>query len=296
MKKNKGGKKNTKGTNNSRKTKATTRKSATGRAIPLKSGANAPGVFEDHAIDPLAQAQDLMFDAFEAPTRKQALALARKALSICPDCADAHTFLAKNAAKSTEEAIEMLGEAVAAGERALGKEAFKELEGHFWGHIETRPYMRARGTLADTLYTSGKVEEAAGHYQDMLRLNPNDNQGVRDQLMHCFIALDRDEDAEQLFTRYERDPLAVWRYSRALLDFRKHGDTARSNESLKAALGQNPHVASFLLGKKKLPKTLPTYHGFGDENEAVCYVHESLELWRDTPGTLAWLKSVAERT
>ena len=54
----------------------------------------------------VAEAQQLMYDAWEAPTRQRAVALAKKALSISPDCADAYTFLAEQTAKSVEEAID----------------------------------------------------------------------------------------------------------------------------------------------------------------------------------------------
>jgi Tetratricopeptide repeat len=39
--------------------------------------------------------------------------------------------------------------------------------------------MRARAGLAATLDALGDVEAAIGHYRDMLRLNPGDNQGIR---------------------------------------------------------------------------------------------------------------------
>jgi tetratricopeptide repeat protein len=41
------------------------------------------------------------------------------------------------------------------------------------------PYMRARLGLAHSLWTAGRRDEAVQHLQDMLRLNPGDNQGVR---------------------------------------------------------------------------------------------------------------------
>ena len=44
------------------------------------------------ADTPLEQAQDLVYDALEARGRKQ-LQLVRKALQICPDCAEAYVLL-----------------------------------------------------------------------------------------------------------------------------------------------------------------------------------------------------------
>ena len=53
------------------------------------------------------EAQEIMYDAWEAPTRQRAVALAKKALEVSPDCADAYNLLAEETAKSLEEALEL---------------------------------------------------------------------------------------------------------------------------------------------------------------------------------------------
>lgn len=239
--------------------------------------------------DAVAEAQQLMYDAWEAPTRQRAVALAKKALSISPDCADAYNFLAEQTAKSVEEAIDLYAKGVQAGERAIGKQAFKEDVGHFWGLLETRPYMRARAALAECLWAGGRHDEAVAHYQDLLRLNPNDNQGIRYLLMPCLIEMSCDKDAEKLFKQFDDDGMATWMYSRVLLDFRKHGDSSKADASLKAALAENKFVPSYLLGRKKMPRVLPDHYGFGDDSEAVIYVHGNKAAWHSTPGSLEWL-------
>jgi tetratricopeptide (TPR) repeat protein len=235
------------------------------------------------------EAQQLIYDAWEAPTRQRTVAPAKRALAISADCADAYNILAEETATSLEEAIDFYRKGVEAGERALGKKAFKEDVGYFWGIFETRPYMRSRAGLAQSLWEAGQREEAVEHYRELLRLNPNDNQGIRDILMPRFIELGRDEDAESLYKQYEDDGMAVWMYSRALLDFRKHGDSETSCRSLEAALKENKHVPSYLLGRKKMPRTLPGYYGFGDDNEALIYAHGNKAAWKATPGALEWL-------
>jgi len=256
---------------------------------PLFLEGSMSGLFKGNTRSAIDVAQELIYDAWEAPTKKRRVALARKALKISPDCADAYLLLAETEATSADEVINFYRKGVEAGERAIGKKAFKNDVGHFWGILETRPYMRARAGLAECLREMGKTEEAVDHYWDMLRLNPNDNQGVRDLLMPCLIELGRDQDAEKLFKQYRNDGMAVWLYSRVLLDFRKHGDSAVSCKSLKTALKENRHVPDYLLGRKKLPRYLPDYYGFGDENEAVFYAYGSREAWKATPGALEWL-------
>jgi len=286
-------KKKTKKKTAKKRTKQVTSNSAPVESLPslqsmegLLAGLGGMGRGGRSAVD---KAQEIMYDAWEAPTRQRAVTLARKALEVSPDCADAYNLLAEEAAESLEEAIELYEKGVEAGERALGKKTFKEDVGHFWGLLETRPYMRARAGLAQCLWEAGRREEAVEHYWDLLRLNPNDNQGIRDLLMPCLIELGRDGDAEKLFKQYKGDGMAVWMYSRALLDFRKHGDSPAAVKSLKAALGENKHVPSYLLGHKKMPRTLPSHYGFGDDNEAVLYAHGNRAAWKATPGALEWL-------
>lgn len=256
-----------------------------------KKAAQSPNGICRGGRDLIAEAQMVMYDAWEAPTRRRAIALAKKALSISPDCADAYNLLAEETAETLEESLDLYTKGLEAGERALGKRAFKEDVGLFWGLLETRPYMRAREGLAQSLWEAGRREEAVAHYWDMLRLNPNDNQGIRDMLMPCLIELGLDKDAEKLHKKYKKDCMATWVYSRALLDFRKHGDSDVSRKSLDKAVGENMLVPLYLLGKKKMPKSLPDYYGFGDENEAVIYIHDNQAAWQATPRALEWLAS-----
>jgi tetratricopeptide (TPR) repeat protein len=134
----------------------------------------------------IEKAQDLIYDAWERATARSRIALARKALAITPLCADAYSILAEEA-RSVEEARDLYARGVEAGELELGRKGFKEYAGHFWGFLETRPYMRARAGLAGALLKLGEGEAAIGHYRDMLELNPGDNQGIRYVLTGCLL-------------------------------------------------------------------------------------------------------------
>jgi tetratricopeptide (TPR) repeat protein len=247
-------------------------------------------VDEHGSTDARDRAQQLMYDAWETPDHRTRTKLARKALEIYSDCTDALSCLAEDSI-DPEEALTYYRLAVEAGERDLGPESFTEDVGHFWGFLKTRPYMRAREGLAQALRAVGRIDEAAEHYEEMLRLNPNDNQGVRMQLLPLLIELDRDEDAASLLERYYDDAFSAMTYGRALLEFRASGDSDAAQERLSKALEANKHVPALLTGKKKMPRTLPDYHGFGDKNEAVAVVHDSRDSWRRTPGALDWLKA-----
>lgn len=238
---------------------------------------------------PLGKAQALMYRAFDEPDLHKRIQLALDALDISPDCADAFNLLAEHAS-SRKETRRLYELGVAAGERALGPEAFQRDVGHFWGILETRPYMRARIGLAHGLWSAGRREEAVQHLQDMLRLNPNDNQGVRYTLAGFLLFLDRDDDLARLLDQYD-ESMATWAYTKALLAFRKHGDTPETRHLLSAAKKANKHVPLYLLGEKQGPPFQPDYYSPGDENEAVNYIGGFLAAWKFTPGALAWLRA-----
>ena len=237
---------------------------------------------------PLEEAQDIMYDAWQATGRRR-VDLARKALAVSPDCADAYVLLAEETARSLVEARTLYEEGVKAGERALGQARFEEDAGHFWGITDTRPYMRARKGLADTLWALGQHHEAMAHYQELLRLNPGDNQGIRYVLAQCLLAEGEDTALDKLLDQYKDDASADWAYTRALSRFRREGGSRRANTAAKAALRANAYVPLYLAGIKKLPRRLPDYVGLGDENEAVSYAAASISIWRKTEGAIEWL-------
>jgi len=240
------------------------------------------------ALTPLEEAQDLMYEAWDAKGVARTR-LARKALEMSPDCADAYVLLAEESARNVEEARDLFAQGLAAGERGLGPEFFEEEAGHFWGILETRPYMRAREGLAERLWRLGEREAAIEHYREMLRLNPNDNQGVRYVLLDCLLGMGRNDEAGELLSRYEDDGSAEWLYNHALWLFRREGGSPNAARSIKEALAENKHVPAYLLGRKRIPSRLPDTLAFGGDDEAVDYVIHALSNWMSTSGALTWL-------
>ena len=237
----------------------------------------------------LEDAQDLMYRAWETADQRQRVALAKEALSRSPLCADAYVLLAEETAKTPAEAIELYRKGLEAGEKAIGPAAFQEDVGHFWGLLETRPYMRARGGLAQALWDVGRHDEAIEHYRELLRLNPNDNQGNRYLLAGCLLALDRDADLTALLNAYGQESTAEWSYTWALIAYRRDGDSVEARSLLEKATTANSHVASYLLGRKKLPRKPVPYITMGGEDEAQEYARRYAAVWANTEGALEWL-------
>jgi tetratricopeptide (TPR) repeat protein len=256
---------------------------------PMQELARQIGAEQGWGDPDLKRAQKLMYRAFEERNPAKRIALAHDALAISPNCADAYVLLAEEEADTVQRALAYYEQGVAAGERALGKEFFEENTGHFWGILETRPYMRARQGLADALWRLKRQEEARDHFRDMLRLNPGDNQGIRDLLLALLLEMERDDEARQLLEQYRDEWTAVWLYTGALLEFRQHGASGHANKSLADALEENPHVPAYLTGRKRIPNRLPPLVGWGEESEAIAYASDHLNHWRRTPGAVEWL-------
>lgn len=268
---------------------------------PLRIRLSLPLLFEPDAADEILarwksagggpsqeMADELARTAWQARGRRRIL-LARRALEIWPHCADAYVLLGRHAA-TPQEAHDLFAQGVAAGERALGPEVFRDGVGHFWGLVETQPYMRARQWLAESLRALGRGDEAAAHFEDMLRLNPSDNQGARYLLANLLLELEGHDRLAELLDRYKDDDLADFSYTRALLAFRLEGDSTEALRLLRQALKSNAFVPMYLLGRRPLPLQAPAMFSPGRDDEAGGYALEAIELWRNTPGALDWLK------
>ena len=241
----------------------------------------------------MEQAQALIFQALESSSTRRTM-LARQALTISADCADAYVLLAE--ATDDVHAIRGLYEqGVEAGERALGPDVFATEVGHFWGIVETRPYMRARRGLGEVLWALGEREAAIGHLQELLRLNPGDNQGNRYPLLIWLLSVGDVAAAERLLDAYGDEVTANWAYTRALLLFRRRGAKRQAEQALVRALEANPFVPQYLLGAKDPPRSLPQYMGIGDDAEAIDYVAGAHKVWFQQTDAVDWLVAVIAR-
>jgi hypothetical protein len=93
-------------------------------------------------------------------------------------------------------------EVVEKAERNFGEDFFQENLGHFWGEVTTRPYMRAKHHLGELLVEAGRLQEAISVFARMVELNPNDNQGIRYQLVSLYLASKQPDRTAELMSRF----------------------------------------------------------------------------------------------
>ncbi len=260
-------------------------------AIGEKFGGKSIDEIPSSATAPLDRAQELAYKAFGAQGRLR-LKLARQALAVCPDCADAYVILAERA-RRPERARELYAQGVAVGERAIVSFDPQRREKVEWADLRCRPYLRARMGLADTLIELEDREGAVAELYELLRLDSEDHQGARDEIVPLLLDLGRDGEAGEVLDHFAGEVSALWPYVRALLAYRANGDCTESAKLAAAAVKANPHMWKYLTGAHELPVDVPSRYGLGSREEAVVYALNLAPVWQATPGAAEWLRSCA---
>jgi len=243
--------------------------------------------FPNEALSFEEQAQDLVFDAYDLSPAKGRRNI-EKALELDPNCISAFEYLAATE-RSIEIAIVFLQKAISIGKHFFGGEYLKKNKGMFWGLHETRPYMCCLRRYADCLYVIGDLEASIRIFEEMIELNPNDNQGIRNQLLLYLVETGDINKFKKYDKMFEESTETIPSFNRALFAFKTEGETESAKNKLLIALKQNKFVADKLLFNKTFSDMSDTYSP-GNEDEANYYVINAKEIWMEIPGAMDWLK------
>jgi len=238
------------------------------------------------------RAQDLTYDALETDDVGEALRLVHEALELDPDCTDAQRLMVALLPTSVAKRLHLMREVVEKAERAMSKSFVQKNTGHFWGMVSTRPYMRAKQHLGELLAETGDFAGAIATFEQMLKLNPKDNQGMRSPLLGLYLAANRPEAAGHLMSLYEGEEEvdACFAWARVLERWLS-GKTNDAKVALARARKINRFSEPYLSGSRKLPGQAPEYYRPGDESEAqVCGFQLSAAV-ESHPTFLEWLRA-----
>lgn len=200
---------------------------------------------------PLDDAYEMLEKAENAKSKSQAIKYAKEAYKISPACFDAILFQA-----SLEDDLDKMWELLDTGlkkeEERLKREGFfdKENIGIFYGMFETRPYIRGLYNKIQFLTAQGKIKQARDVCKEILRLNNNDNMGIRYTLMAIYAFLEEENEMLELYKKYKEDnlemllPLFVLYY--------KKGDDKKALKYLEKINDANPSYVKYYKGNIKL--------------------------------------------
>jgi len=160
-----------------------------------------------------------------------------------------------------------------------------------WGWHENRPALSLLQRLVDVLRLTHNTAEAVRVAEwIVLTLNPNDNQGMRDHLIHDYLRLNRVKDALNLAALYP-DDMAAMQYGTALALFMDQQEQS-ARDTLKTARKHYPEITKMLLADKpKQPKLRDGLVRMGGKDEAWYYRMDHFDLWQPS-GALDWLRNI----
>jgi len=162
-----------------------------------------------------------------------------------------------------------------------------------WDIPENRPGLRLLVRLY--LYHDAREEPLAAMsvMERLLALDPEDNHGVRPDLMNLYIECHENRKALDLAERYTDDRLfPELGYGRALVLYRL-GERVPAADALAQARRQLPEVPRYLIPKRVKKPKLSSLDILPDGEDRAWHYREAMrEVWAAEPGALDWLKTL----
>ncbi len=216
-----------------------------------------------------------------AGDRRGAAKSFRRALEIDPQHADAHNHLgiASLEARKLKLAEQHFRSAIDGGERHLERDGAEVR----WGFVQNRPYLRALANLALVLVEQKKWGEALAIHRQMLKLNPDDNQGVRYLIGPECLRVGDTEGAIKAFGQYLHEEVGC-AFGLAFAKLRAGRASSEIGEALVTGFAANRYVAPMLL--EETWERLDAFHGtsMAEPEWAHDVVVAQADLWHSVPG------------
>lgn len=137
-----------------------------------------------------------------------------------------------------------------------------------------------------TVTQFGRVlyDPAMAHCREMLKLNPNDNQGIRHLLTGYYLELEMVDELALLLDDYSEDVRPYLQYTRALLAYRQPSPDA--DDIAKTAIDSNKHIPGLLSKRRLQPKSNSGYIMLGELDEAIDYINHNIKPWVKAPNAI----------
>lgn len=202
-----------------------------------------------------------------------------------PFTTEAYTMLAAIPDIHPDAAQKIIERGIAASEVMLGADYMQEMEGEFYGFIETRPLMRAMHALFEIKVRASDFPAAIEIGLKAIRLNKNDNIGFRSPVATLLLRMGDVDRAAKLIDSHPNDTMAGITFGRVILAL-KQGREDDVPELLKEAQLYQNHVLAGIRGEVLVSDALPYGIPVGGTSEALAYLELAAPLWEMTPGAM----------
>jgi tetratricopeptide (TPR) repeat protein len=214
-----------------------------------------------------------------------------------PEFIDAHHHLALLLSYTgrSDEAYEIWYAVTQLGLQHLPPAVLKGSDEIPWVFIDNRPFLRAYHALGLEYRMRDAHTLALKVWKRMLKMNSDDNQGIRALAMDAYLHLGKNREALSLAESFAGDGMPEILYGRVLALFRLE-QLAEAEEALALAARVLPRVAQELAKKRhRKPRDLrEDAAAIGSPEQAYLYWQDSGPLWKATPGALDFVRAYVE--
>ena len=240
-------------------------------------------------------ARGLVRTALRVRSQTKKSALLRLAVSQDPDCSEARIELADldfqaGSFKSCLEAYEEIAD------KDFSRWDSKKTD--WWIDRATRPYLRAIYGRAMTQWHLGRFSAASKSLEDLLRLNPKDNQGTRFLIPMLHLLAEAPERAAAFFVKYAdkyprdfSEPSFLFGWA---LTYSLEGKESEARAKYTEGILKNIYMAPMLLELDEPPRSLWLPNDRAEPNYAAEFVESYAVLWDKEPGALRLLREVLD--
>ena len=174
------------------------------------------------------------------------------------------------------------------------KRRWKGESPEWWSDPETRPYLRALYGRAMTEWHQGQFTETAKDLEQLLTLNPIDNQGVRFLIPLVYLLGENDTKALKSLTKYEDnypddycEPALLFGKGIALW---RSGDEEGAAKAYRDAMLKNLYIAPLLLDLPTPPSEIWHPNDRAEPGYAQDFMQSYATLWDRDPAALRFLR------
>jgi len=222
-------------------------------------------------LDNKERAQLLCYEAYEAKSDKERIQLTQKAAMEGSKVADVQLLLSEQTSNELEKKNYFL-QAIIYGIRKYDN-SFEDA----WGYVLNRPYLRATFTYGAWLMEQELLEEAAAQFNDILKDNPKDHQGVRWLLVSIYLRSGQIQLAEKMLEQASAfQNKTLFHYFKTVIEIVKgNAQSSKVSELLNEAQTLNPRVMQLLKENKDpgaFPRKLILQPGNEDEARYVYWL------------------------
>ena len=243
---------------------------------------------------------DLLEQAQAASTKAQKKRLLKKALDIDPTFTDAELLLITTEAKNFQDAEPKLQALLEKEKQQLKKDGHfdKDCIGHFYGIFETRPYIRVHHSLLTGYIEIGEYQKAQQIAKEIIRLNNNDNLGVRYLLLGLYAHSCDKKAMNHLLEKYPDDFGAFWWLPQLIMAY-KEKDNAAGQKLIHQMRKENKYIIEYLRGKEHISdidRAMTEYEGMyshGSKNEAIFAIVDNTFAIPDPKKFSRWVDAMA---